>query len=225
MEIGGLGNVSSAYQDSTATTATQDTLDKDAFLRLLVAQLQNQDPLSPMDNQEYIAQLTQFSSLEQLQNLNSSMASSLTMQQSSLNGDALQMLGREVAAITSGVIHEVDGTYDFSTYMDQTGSLRVTVTDEDGNEIYTETMRNQSGEVDFTWDGTTTSGEKAAEGKYNVKVERLDNSGEMARKLDLYLNGIVQGIDFSLGYPVLSISGQDVPINSIVRINVVDDNG
>ena len=80
-------------------------LGKDEFLQLMIAQIQHQDPLEPMDNSESIAQQAQFSSLEQMQNLNTSMESLLTAYQSSEKSSALSMIGKQV----EGFISTTDG--------------------------------------------------------------------------------------------------------------------
>ena len=82
---------------SSVTTATNDTLGKDAFLKLLIAELSNQDPLNPMEDREFISQMATFSSLEQMQNMNSTLTSMAEANKFS----AVQYIGKAVA-FTSG---------------------------------------------------------------------------------------------------------------------------
>jgi flagellar basal-body rod modification protein FlgD len=84
-----------------------NNLGKDEFLQLMIAQIQHQDPLEPMDNSESIAQQAQFSSLEQMQNLNKSMDNLLTAYQSSEKSSALSMIGKEVEGFVSST--DADG--------------------------------------------------------------------------------------------------------------------
>lgn len=123
---------STSSQNTTSTTASQ--LGKDDFLKLLVAQLQNQDPLSPVDNTAYVAQLAQFSSLEQLQSLNSTMSSLVTLQQSNLDTNSLlfavNTLGKDVEATDPDTNTAYSGTV--SGYQIKDSTIYFTV---DGAEI------------------------------------------------------------------------------------------
>lgn len=97
-----LANISTTQTTSTSssssvTTATTDTLGKDAFLRLLVAELSNQDPLNPMEDREFISQMATFSSLEQMQNMNNT----LTSMSEANKFNAVQYIGKAVT-FTSG---------------------------------------------------------------------------------------------------------------------------
>ncbi len=87
----------STNSSSSVTTATNDTLGKDAFLKLLIAELSNQDPLNPMEDREFISQMATFSSLEQMQNMNSTLTSMAEANKFS----AVQYIGKAVA-FTSG---------------------------------------------------------------------------------------------------------------------------
>ncbi len=72
--VNGSSSTSATSYDSQANAASKSVLDKDAFLKLLVAQLQNQDPMNPMEDKEFIAQMAQFSSLEQMKNMSSNLS-------------------------------------------------------------------------------------------------------------------------------------------------------
>lgn len=108
--------------DATATSAPEQALDKDAFLRLLITQIRYQDPLSPMKDQEFIAQLAQFSTLEQMQQMN---AGFLAFQQMSLTTQALSLVGREVTAQVPGESSPITGTVSAVTFKGGTPYLLV----------------------------------------------------------------------------------------------------
>jgi len=97
MSVTGLESVQSA--GNTSTSSSKAVLDNEDFLNLLVAQLQAQDPLNPMDSTDFTAQLAQFSSLEQLQNMNESMEYLLLYQSSMNNAQAVSFIGKEIRAI------------------------------------------------------------------------------------------------------------------------------
>ena len=94
---------------TTATTAsTRNVIGKDEFLKMLIAQLKHQDPMNPMDGTAFTAQLAQFSSLEQLQNINTQLTSFTRQQQSLGNTQAVNLIGREVLA--KGDTIQAEGT-------------------------------------------------------------------------------------------------------------------
>jgi flagellar basal-body rod modification protein FlgD len=103
-----------ASADSTAD-ADQNALGKDAFLRLLITQLQNQNPLDPMDNREFIAQMAQFSSLEQLQNLNATIQALQLMDAAS---QAAGLIGHEVTLLSSSGDSTITGTVEAVHFQD-----------------------------------------------------------------------------------------------------------
>jgi len=96
-----------AASGAEATNAAEQTLDKDAFLRLLITQIRYQDPLSPMEDREFIAQLAQFSTLEQMQQMNSGFAAFQLM---SLTTQALALVGKQVTAQVPGEAAPLTGT-------------------------------------------------------------------------------------------------------------------
>ena len=159
-----------------------DTLDRDVFLRLLVTQLENQNPLEPQDNGEFVAQLAQFSSVEGLDNLNdsfSSLASSFEAgQQSSQVLQASALVGRSVVVDSNrGVLAadgEISGKFSLDTdasiitlnVFDSSGALVSTQqssVDENGNPY-------RQGEHDFSWDGTNDNGDALESGTYSVEI-------------------------------------------------------
>lgn len=99
--------------DGSVTQVEQNPLSKDAFLRLLITQLQYQDPLQPMQDREFIAQMAQFSSLEQMQNLNASLDSLRLMQAAS---QAASLIGREVTLLSPSGTDTITGIVESVTF-------------------------------------------------------------------------------------------------------------
>lgn len=122
MDISSIYGSTAATPAATGTRSTNNELDKDAFLKILVTQLSNQDPLSPMEDKDFIAQLAQFSSLEELQTLNTgstfSQASSLVGKNiyttvTNADGVKTEVYGKVTSAMTNGgkPFIEVNGSY------------------------------------------------------------------------------------------------------------------
>lgn len=148
-------------------------LGKDQFLELLVAQMNNQNPLDPQSNTEYVAQLAQFSSLESLKNLNDSMTNLVASTQSSQALQASSLVGRKVMVPTSkAVVDPAEGLTGTVSLTSSTSNLYVNVLDEKGNTVNRVNLGAQkAGAVSFTWDGKDSSGNAVAKGTYTFKAE------------------------------------------------------
>ena len=94
---------------ASVTSSTQKPMDREAFLNLLVTQLKNQDPMNPMDDTQFVTQLAQFSSLEQMQNMNSTLGTSVTNQATL---EAVSLIGRNVDAVDSSTGNTITGVVD-----------------------------------------------------------------------------------------------------------------
>lgn len=194
---------------AAAATSTKDVLGKEDFLTLLVAQLQNQDPLNPDDPTEFTAQLAQFSSLEQLFNLNDSMDN---LVQSNANSDRLSMLntiGKEVAyqgskftysgdPVTVG--YQLDGqATEVKLALQHNG---VTVATLSGTEL-------GQGSHYITWDGLTSDGNPAPTGDYKIIVSAKAAEGESVAAGPL-VRAEVTGVDLDgeYGGTLVTTSGE-----------------
>lgn len=167
------------YQATTSTTDSStgtagSALGKDAFLQLLVTQLKNQDPLSPTDNTQFVSQMAQFSSLESMQNLNTTVESLATNYTSTQALQASSLVGRSVVVATDSAV------LDPTTGKGITGNVAVTaastattvnVYDSAGSMVDSIDLGAQAaGNASFTWDGNNASGEAQPAGTYSFKA-------------------------------------------------------
>ncbi|ORJ63519.1 flagellar hook assembly protein FlgD [Geothermobacter hydrogeniphilus] len=188
--IGSQANLAAA----TGNIASQ-ALGKEDFLQLLVAQLQNQDPLNPADATEFTAQLAQFSSLEQMFTMNESL-----QKLSSLSGDmerlsALGLIGREVTAQTD--LLKFEGAPIELGYRLPDSAARVTVHILDANNNTVATLAPPSklaGEHFLSWDGTADNGVTVPKGSYRLAVNALDSEDRTIETVPL-VRGTVSGVD------------------------------
>ncbi|MDF9616643.1 flagellar hook assembly protein FlgD [Pseudomonas entomophila] len=152
----------------TTEKTDKNALGKDAFLQLLVTQMQHQNPLDPQDNGEFVAQLAQFSSLEGIQTLNSSVSSIITGMGSSQALQASSLVGRSVIVQSEKAM--VDTTKSFTGQVVVPQNItdgKVTIKDKDGNVVKTIQLGEQKkGNADFIWDGTNDKNEKLSPGNY-----------------------------------------------------------
>ncbi len=201
MPIGGVAtdpNVTAAATDRNRLSDNYDT-----FLLLLTAQLQNQDPLAPMDSTQFTQQLVQFSQVEQQIRTNEQLEGLVGQYQAASAGAALSYLGKD-AIIEANETYLANGEANWAYNLPTNAeSMTVHVRDMSGRIIYTSTTEARtSGEHLFTWDGTTNSGGTAQDGVYELTFEAL-NAGGTAVTPTVNVRETIMGVDFSSGTPVV----------------------
>ncbi len=197
-------------RNRTQELPKDNELGQDAFLQLLVTQLSNQDPLSPQENGEFIAQLAQFSSVEGIQNLNTSVEDMATSLRSNQALQASALVGRNVRLPTDSAQLNEQGRIDGNIKLPQsTEQIEVRVYDPTGQLVSQEVIRNQTsgiisaGDVPLKWNGNDLDGQPVSPGNYRFEVEAL-------------VNGEPQGLETEFNSNVDSVTlGQsgDVTLN------------
>ena len=170
--VNAAGTVLDQYQIKDAEPKSKE-LGKNEFLNLLVAQLNNQDPLSPQDNGEFIAQLAQFSTVEGVDKLNTSMESMLSGYQSSQALQASSLVGRKVIVPTDKAMVDTSETFKASMVLPAASSnVYVNVYDSAGSVVNRINMGQQAaGNVSFMWDGKDASGNLLPPGAYKFEAQ------------------------------------------------------
>ena len=199
--------------ESLQALQTSSVMGKDDFLKMMIAQLQHQDPLNPLDGTDFTAQLAQFSSLEQLSNMNTQLET-LGLYQASLNNtQSISLIGKEIIAI--GNVIKVDGaSADLAYNLSETAKVTIRIYDEGGNLVDTlEPGTQEEGENLVVWD---CSG--VAAGNYTFEVSANDANGNAVSSYTM-LTGKVTGVSFEEGFPVLSVNGQDISFGNIISVN------
>ena len=219
MSLIGIDNVQSAAQTSTQT-AGNNTLGKDEFLTMLVAQLQYQDPMNPMDSTGFTAQLAQFSSLEQLENINATLETQTTYQASNDNAQAVQFIGKQITAVGNMVALGDSGTAAMS--FDLAGdadAVYIKVYDAAGAYVGDfETGSLAAGEQQVTWDGTDQNGQPLPEGQYQFDVLAVDEQ-DVPVSATTFSTGVVTGVSYQNGEAYLQTDSFLLPISSVVRVD------
>ncbi|MCO7226159.1 flagellar hook assembly protein FlgD [Pleionea sp. CnH1-48] len=168
-------------RESELQTGNKDQLGQADFLALLTTQLANQDPFQPVDNQQFIAQMAEFSSLSSMQELNKSFESFASSMTSNHALQASSLVGREVIIPTSqGYLSEEGGISGRVSLTQSAQDMWVEVKDAQGLVVKRFELGSYSaGDLDFDWDGLNEHGERAAEGVYNISVfGRVGNQTE-----------------------------------------------
>lgn len=228
-------NTTYNYGATASTGAASDSgssmdvsqLGKDDFLKLLLAQLKNQNPLDPASNTEFVAQLAQFSSLEQMTAMNSNLEKSIEnnsrVAEAVNNAMMINYFGRDITAETDGFHYAGEGAVDLTFNLEgniNQGTLEIT--DEDDSVVRRLSLDPMnSGLTSVEWDGITDYGSRAADGTYRYTVTGYDVLGnEVAATPEL--TGTVDGIAYSEGKAYLSVNGVLVPIESVQVIKDQD---
>ncbi|WP_282347583.1 flagellar hook assembly protein FlgD [Pseudomonas sp. PS01301] len=190
-----LQKTTSSTNSSTGTAGS--ALGKDAFLQLLVTQMQNQNPLDPQDNGEFVAQLAQFSSLESMQSLNSSVSTIANNYQSSQALQASSLVGRSVIVQTDkAVVDPTTGLTGSVALTSSSSNTTVGVYNSKGDLVRSIDLGSQSaGNASFTWDGKDSNGAVAAAGTYTFKAAAtVDGTATaMSTYLPATVNSVTMG--------------------------------
>jgi flagellar basal-body rod modification protein FlgD len=206
---------------SATDQSSGNTLGKDDFLKLMMAQLQNQDPTAPMDNQAFVAQLAQFSNLEQLQGVNTRL-DSLTVGQAGANQQAAaNLVGKDVSYKSSSVAW-TQGTSGAAIGAQLTSqATTVTATIKDPSGAVVRTLRygaEPAGNFSATWDGLDDHGNVLPSGTYTLSVAAADGSGK-AITTTAQGSGRVTGVSFATGSAQLVVNGQFVPLSDVIEVD------
>jgi flagellar basal-body rod modification protein FlgD len=188
------------------------------FLKLLTTQMQNQDPLSPMDTTQYTQQLVQYSQVEQsmaqtttLKSILSALGTQNLTQASSLIGRAV-----EVDSPVSGLTDTRAAQWSWSTPRDA-ASVVATITDASGKVVDTRTVQVTGNTGTLAWDGLTSNGREMPAGKYSLSIKALDSSGTQLTST-VHSIGTVSDVQLSNGAVLVTVNGNQVDASKLVRI-------
>ena len=213
-------DIKNAADPMKSDTRGSSKLGKDEFLKMMMAQLAQQDPTAPSDSNAFVAQLAQFTSLEQMQNVNSSLTSLLVGQASQNNTGAINLVGKDILYKTDQLTLEQGQSPTTHVKLGAEASeVTATITDEQGRIVRTIKMGGQkAGDVEIEWDGREESGNTAKPGKYTVSVSAKDSKGNIV-DVEQRARGRVTGVSFEQGYPEAILGDQHLKMSDIVEIN------
>ncbi len=200
--------------DTSAATLSDNF---DTFLTILTAQIQNQDPLEPMDSGEFTSQLVQFSGVEQQIRANKQLETLISTTRSSAGASLSGYLGQEAEIDSSGAAYSGDPIH--WRYMVGEGAtdVTVTVTNAEGEVLYSEAGEKGSGSHDFNWDGSLLGGGAAADGAYYINVVAKNAEGATVGSANTLVTTIT-GVDLSYGEPALTTSAGVFAYADILRL-------
>ncbi|MEZ5825176.1 MAG: flagellar hook capping FlgD N-terminal domain-containing protein [Geminicoccaceae bacterium] len=199
-----------------------DTLagDFETFLSLLTTQLQQQDPLSPMDAEKFTSQLVQFSSVEQAIETNRQLGDLISLMSSNMTNAAVSYLGREVEI--DGGNFELGETGDARFTVDipaAASAVSIDVLDASGNVVRKLEGTLEPGLQQLTWDGLSERNERMPAGAYRIAARGLDQDGEPIT-IPTRGNGIVDAIETIDGQPMLMVNGEAFAIDDVLAVRM-----
>jgi flagellar basal-body rod modification protein FlgD len=222
MGTSAVNNVPAAAVSGPSSTAAQGSpnLGKDDFLKLLMAQLSNQDPTQPADPTTFTTQLAQFSQLELQQNANSTLTDLAAAQAAGNQEQAVNMVGKNVTFSTNTVtIAAGGGALLTGTLAGDASSVIATITNGAGATMRTvKAGATPQGSVQIPWDGRDNSGNQLAAGSYNVQLTALDTQGKPVTATSQQ-SALITGVTFSNGVTQLIAGGTTLPLSSVTEID------
>ncbi len=208
----------SAANAANKLPSAKNNLGKEDFLNLLVAQLQHQDPLNPQDNAEFVAQMAQFSSLEQQIGTNEKLDSLLSAQSNIEQMSAFSLLGEKVIVATDNFYLQGKSVELGFSLSGEAEDVSMDILDEDGEVVASFDMNDLEKGYNFiTWDGTDNSGKQVPQGLYTMKINGTDADGE-----DLSVQTLVKTVVDEVGCDasgsILMTNAGNIPFSGISSV-------
>jgi flagellar basal-body rod modification protein FlgD len=188
------------------------------FMALLVAQIKNQDPTSPMDNAQFTSQITQFSMLEQLESMSSSLQDNVAVGTAINNTAMLALVGRKVTVAGNDVMLAGGTANESMIAASGNGRATIKITDENGRVVRTYEQSVTKGLNTVTWDGRTDDDVVAADGKYTISAEVKDSSGKAVTFKNL-MTGAVAGLRYSDNQAIVMVNGEEFYVSEIYKVS------
>jgi flagellar basal-body rod modification protein FlgD len=186
------------------------------FLQLLTTQLKNQNPLSPLDTNQFTQQLVEFAGVEQQINMNTQLGSLISLQQTAQATNALNFVGATVG-VNGNVAQLANGQATWSFNAPKAANASISIADSSGKTVFTATGPIQAGPQSYTWNGRDSSGNSLPAGSYTMTITATDATGAPVA-ISTQVKGVVDSVDVSKNPPMLSIGGQNVPLNQITQV-------
>jgi len=202
--------------------ATGDSsLGKDDFLKILVAQLQAQDPLAPMEGQEFASQLAQFSSLEQLTNVNDNLETNQAFDLALSNNSTIALIGKTVDAPGNTIDLKAGEVENLSFAINgDAADVKIEIFDSTGVKVSTADLGAQSqGLHEFVWNGRDASGALLPAGNYSFNVTAKDTAGNFV-PAETFAAGLVTDIIFEEGQAFAIVNGQKLAVSEISKVSI-----
>ena len=209
----------SSSTSSSSVSSTTGTLagNFQTFLTLLTTQLQNQDPLSPLDTNQFTQQLVQFASVEQQLKTNTQLTTLVSLQQTAQSTQALGFVGK-TAVVDGNTAALTNSSATWNMSVPTNSNMNITITNGTGQTVYSGDYAVTAGSnLPFTWDGKGNDGSQWPDGSYKLTATAADNVGNPVA-VSTQIQGVVNSVDLTQSPPLLSINGQNYTVSQIKSI-------
>lgn len=203
MAVTSATSTAAAAASQSAASRTTIANNFDTFLLLLTTQLKNQNPLDPLDTNQFTQQLVQFAGVEQQIRTNESLEALVNLNKTSQLSTAMSYVGATVTAdgATSALKQGVATWY---LTAPRAAAATINVSDSTGNVVFTQETTLEAGTYGYSWDGKLANGQTAPEGQYTIKINAKDASGQGVT-ISTQFSGVVDAVDLSGSEPLLMI--------------------
>jgi flagellar basal-body rod modification protein FlgD len=210
---------SSSSSDSSLSSTAGSTLagNFQTFLTLLTTQLKNQNPLDPLDTNQFTQQLVQFAGVEQQLKTNTELSTLVTLQQTAQATQALNFVGKTaVVDGSTATMKSSSATWHLSVPTDST--IDVSIANSSGQTVFTGKYTASSGsDIPFTWNGQGNDGTQWPDGKYTITATGKDASGNSVG-VAAQIQGTVSSVDLTQSPPLLTIDGNTYTVSQVKSI-------
>ncbi|VAW18342.1 Flagellar basal-body rod modification protein FlgD [hydrothermal vent metagenome] len=212
---------SSAAAGTNANTERQLIADNfDTFLKLLTTQLKNQNPLEPLDTNQFTQQLVEFSAVEQAVKSNDLLSKLVAANAASTTGTAIGYIGKSVEASGTATTLK-SGNANWTYEINQAApEASITIRNAAGTIVFTELTELDAGTNTYNWDGTTSSGGTAPEGAYSITIDAKDENGSNI-SVSTTITGEVTGVEFDGAEPVLIVGTSRINLSSVKSVSAL----
>jgi len=216
-----VSDVTFTAQATNAQRTAQQTVtlaeDFSQFLQLLTTQLQNQDPLSPLDSNEFTNQLVQFSQVEQQINANNKLDDLVALNLNNSITSALNYIGKDVSYISAEVIHEQGAPSTIRYSLDGPATVsQINIFNEEGNLVFSTDAQRTAGVHEFEWDGRDFLNNELPSGTYSVSIDSLDAEENVVNTTTV-VTSRVKGVEQQDGIVFALVGDRAVAITDILN--------
>ena len=211
-------STASTSSSSSSVGVDQGTLADNftTFLQLLTTQLQNQNPLDPLDTNQFTQQLVQFAQVEQQLKSNDQLATLVSLQKTAQSTAALEFVGQTVA-VDGATTPLANGQAAWNLSVPKPATATINIMSSTGQTVYSGSFTLNAGQAPFVWDGRDNGGVQWPDGNYTISVNALDSNRQPVA-VSTEIQAPVDSVDLTQSPPLLTVAGQQYTIDKIKRV-------
>jgi flagellar basal-body rod modification protein FlgD len=214
--VGGTGGNTATDTSKTNQSFKNFSENFDNFLKLLTTQLQNQNPLDPLDTNQFTQQLVEFAGVQEQLNTNDSLATLVSLEQTAQSTQALTFVGK-TAMVKGNTAALTNSSATWNLNLPNNSNVNITIANSSGQTVYSATVPMSAGNQAFTWNGQGSDGTQWPDGQYTLTATAADGSGNPVA-VATQIQGVVSSVDLTQSPPLLTINGQSYTMDQVQSI-------